>query len=196
MRETHANLNVSGGGPGLCGRAAVAGWTGEGEPVTANEGTWTVQAVDGADVRLRSGRIGLMSVDVSAPVTAGDLHVDGERVQLRLTLALDKLRTNFVMQRAARSLITRNEAHALTYTGIGVSGQPWQVSGAAVAGDVTVELSLTVTPVGPADDPMSEIELVGSAELGTIHLPLPGLGTVDDFAFDVDARLALRIESV
>jgi hypothetical protein len=25
-----------------------------------------------------------------------------------------------------------------------------------------------------------------------VHLPLPGLGTVDDFSFDVDARLALR----
>lgn len=161
------------------------------------EGTWSVHAVDGADVRLRSGRIGLMSVDVSAPVTSGDLHVDAERVRLRLTLALDKLRTNFVMQSAARSLVKRNDAHALSYEGHGTPGeQSWQVSGAAVAGDVTVELSLTVTPVGPAHDPMSEIDLVGSAELGTIHLPLPGLGTVDDFAFDVDARLALRADPV
>ena len=39
---------------------------------------------------------------------------------------------------------------------------------------------------------MQEIELVGSADVGTVHLPLPGLGTVDDFSFDVDARLALR----
>ncbi|MDI1290011.1 MAG: hypothetical protein PSX37_08720, partial [bacterium] len=189
-------LKVGGGGLAGVGRGAVARWTGEGEPVTADEGTWTVRAVDGADVRLRSGRIGLMSVDVSAPVTAGDLQVDGEQVRLRLTLALDKLRTNFVMQGAARSLIKRNNAHALTYSGNGRSGQPWQVNGAAVAGDVTVALSLTVTPVGPANDPMSEIELVGSAELGTIHLPLPGLGTVDNFAFDVDARLALGIKPV
>jgi hypothetical protein len=165
--------------------------------MTANEGSWTVHAVDGADVRLRSGRIGLMSVDVSAPVTAGDLHVNGDQVRLRLTLALDKLRTNFVMQSAARSLIKRNDAHALSYEGLGTRGdQPWQVSGAAVAGDVTVELSLTVTPVGPLHDPMSEIELVGSADIGTVHLPLPGLGTVDNFAFDVDARLALRVESI
>ena len=160
------------------------------------EGRWSVHAVDGADVRLRSGRIGLMSVDVSAPVTAGDLHVAADQVRLRLTLALDKLRTNFVMQSAARSLIKRNDAHALSYSGLGEPGQPWQVSGAAVAGDVTVELSLTVTPVGPPENPMSEIELVGSADIGTVHLPLPGLGTVDNFAFDVDARLSLSVEPV
>jgi hypothetical protein len=39
--------------------------------------------------------------------------------------------------------------------------------------------------------PMAEIELAGSANVGTVHLPLPGLGTVEDFSFDVDARLAL-----
>ena len=52
-------------------------------------------------------------------------------------------------------------------------------------------LDLTVTACGPSVDRMDEIELVGSANLGTVHLPLPGLGTVDDFSFDVDARLAL-----
>ena len=38
---------------------------------------------------------------------------------------------------------------------------------------------------------MSEIEIVGSANIGTVHLPLPGMGTVEDFGFDVDARLAM-----
>ena len=39
---------------------------------------------------------------------------------------------------------------------------------------------------------MGEIELVGTANVGTVHLPLPGLGTVEDFSFDVDARLRMR----
>ena len=34
-------------------------------------GEWEIAAVDGADVRLRSGRVGLLSVDVSAPLPAG-----------------------------------------------------------------------------------------------------------------------------
>ena len=165
--------------------------------MTTDEGHWTVKAVDGADVHLRSGRIGLMSVDVTAPVTAGELYVGPELVQLRLTMALDRLRTNFVMQSAARSLVKRNDAHNLSYDGVGSPGSyPWLVTGAAVAGDIKVDLSLTVTPVGPEDDPMAEIQMVGSVDVGTVHLPLPGLGTVDNFAFDVDTRLSLRVESV
>jgi hypothetical protein len=161
--------------------------------VTSHAGSWSVHTFDGADVRLRSGRIGIMSVDVTAPVTAGELHVTGSGVRLTLTLALDKLRTSFMLEAAARSLVKRHDAHALGYEGSGpASDVPWQVTGAAVSGDVNIELVLTVTPVGPEHDPMSEIELVGSADIGTVHLPLPGLGTVDDFAFDVDARLALR----
>ena len=165
--------------------------------MAAVEGTWSVETVDGADVRLRSGRIGLMSVDVTAPVTSGELNVSAAGVRLTLTLALDRLRTNFVLQGAARSLIKRHDAGALVYEGSGAAAdRPWQVSGTAVCGDIEVQLELTVTPVGPDADLMKRIELVGSANMGTVHLPLPGLGTVDDFTFDVDTRLALRIESV
>ncbi len=144
-------------------------------------------------MRLRSGRIGLVSVDVTAPVTGGELRVTSDRVELTLSLALDRLKTrNFIMEAAARTLVKRHDAHELGYRGHGpASYSGFQVSGAAVAGDVTIDLALVITPIGAADDPMSEIELVGSANVGTVHLPLPGLGTVEDFAFDVDARLAL-----
>lgn len=161
--------------------------------MSSHVGSWSVHTVDGASVRLRSGRIGLMSVEVSAPVTGGRLQVAGDGVRLTLNLALDRLSTNFLLQSAARSLVKKNDAHDLGYQGAGpASDSPWQVSGVAVAGDVNVELVLVVTPAGPAEDAMAAIELVGSANLGTVHLPLPGLGTVEDFSFDVDARLALR----
>ena len=83
-------------------------------------------------------------------------------------------------------------------TGLSYDGQgsavdhAWQITGHATAGDVDLVLDLTVTAIGTADEPMREIELVGSADVGTVHLPLPGLGTVEDFSFDVDARLAMR----
>jgi hypothetical protein len=161
---------------------------------TAIEGTWAVHTVDGAEVRLRSGRIGLVSVDVKAPVTGGELTVAAGSARLTLRLALDQLKTgNFLMQAAARALVTRHDAHLLTYDGAGAQAlAPWHVTGHAASGDVDVELDLTVTPCGTAPDRMDEIELVGSANLGTVHLPLPGLGTVEDFSFDVEARLALR----
>ncbi len=155
-------------------------------------GTWTVETVDGAVVRLQSGSVGLMKIDVSAPVSGGELRVDGDAVTFDLRLALDQLRTGFLMQRAARGIVTRNDAHELVYTGTGTSGPPIHVTGHAVAGSIDVELELTITPIGPEASPFDEVELTGSASLGTVHLPLPGMSTIDDFSFDVDARLALR----
>ena len=156
-------------------------------------GAWRVRTVDGAEVRLRSGRVGLMSVDVKAPVSGGELVIGADGAHFTLRMALDQLKTgNFLTQAAARTLVSRHDATVLTYDGSGpaVSGG-WAVSGHAVAGDVDVALDLVITGIGPADDAMAEIELVGSASLGTVHLPLPGMGTIDDFSFDVDAKLAL-----
>lgn len=163
--------------------------------MSIDHGRWLVRTVGGADVRLRSGRIGLVSVDVTAPVRCGELHVTGEGVRMVLVLALDRLSTrNFIMERAAKSIVSRYDARDLRYDAVGPGRDaPWQVAGHAIAGSIDVELLLTVTPTGPSHDPMGEVEIVGSASLGTVQLPLPGLGTVEDFAFDVDARLALDV---
>lgn len=159
-------------------------------------GIWQVQAVEGAEVRLRSKRIGLVSVDVKAPVRSGELRIVRGKAQLSLAMALDQLSTgNFIMQAAARTLVKRHGAGSLVYEGQGrlaAKGRMVTVAGMARAGDVEVAIDLLVTPVGPNGDPMLEIELTGSASIGRVHLPLPGLGTIDDFSFDVDARLALR----
>jgi hypothetical protein len=158
-----------------------------------SEGVWSVHTVDGAEVRLRSGRIGLVSVDVTAPVLRGSLVVDAHRAVFTLVLGLDRLRTgNFIMQAAARTLVSRHDARELVYDGSGPAhADGWQVTGRAVSGDVEVELQLQVIPRGIGPSPMGEIEILGSANVGTVHLPLPGLGTVEDFSFDVDARLGL-----
>jgi len=160
----------------------------------ATDGTWAVHTVDGAEVRLRSGRIGLMSVDVTAPVTGGELTSSAGAAHFTLRMDLGQLKTgNFLLQAAARSLVSRHDAALLAYDGRGPAGEGgWQLTGHATAGDVDLVLDLTVTAIGPAGDPMGEIELVGTANVGTVHLPLPGLGTVEDFSFDVDARLRMR----
>ena len=157
------------------------------------EGRWAVFDVDGADVRLRSRRIGLISVDVRAPVTAGELQITTSGNRFSLSLALDQLKTgNILMKGTARSLLRRNDARVLDYSGHGAGvSNPWLVNGQAISGHVKVELTLTITAVGPVSDPMAEIELGGAANLGTVNVPLPGLGRVDEFSFQVDARLAL-----
>lgn len=157
-------------------------------------GRWSIKAVDGADVRLRSGRIGLVSVDVSAPVASGILQVTSHEITLTLNLALDQLKTsNFMLQSAARNVVKRNNAHVLVYSGKGPFGDTWSVSGLAKSGTIEVDLDLRITPIASATSPMAGIEISGSASMGTVHLPIPGVGTIDDFNFEVDAKLALNI---
>ena len=152
-------------------------------------GSWRIPAIDGAEVRLRSGRIGLVTVDATAPISDGRLTVGPTSADLELSIALGRMRTgNFILQSAARSLITAHRVQDLVYSGSGPT-EAMTVRGMATAGDVAVEIALRITAIGPAHDPMGEIELTGSANVGTVHIPLPGMGTVEDFAFDVDARL-------
>lgn len=158
---------------------------------------WIVSTVDGGHVRLRSGKIGLMSLDASAPVSGGELVINGDQATFTLRLDLGQMRTgNFLLQAAARSLISSNDVHVLTYEGAGPAvGTGWRVSGTAVAGPVEVPLDLTIAAIGPEGNPMAEIDITGSANVGTVHVPLPGMGTVDDFGFDVEARLAMAPHS-
>lgn len=132
-----------------------------------------------------------MSVDVKAPVISGSLTVDHTGIEFELVLALDRLSTgNILMQAAARTLVTSHDAHRLTYTGSGLTVTPWQVTGTATAGTIDVGLGLLIRPEGPARD-VHTISIAGNANVGTVHLPLPGLGTVRDFAFDVEASLGV-----
>lgn len=154
--------------------------------------TFEVVAVEGADVRLRGGRIGLVNVDVSAPVRRGQFVLGSTEITLSLVLSLGALRTgNFLLQSAARGLIARNNADELVYHGVGNAGTPWQVSGHAHAGTIDIALDLLIAPM-PGHGDLAEIEISGRAALGRVDLPLPGLGAVDDLAFDVDARLSVR----
>jgi hypothetical protein len=154
-------------------------------------GVWNLPAIDGADVRLRSGSISVMSIDISAPVRSGSLSIETTGVTLDLVIALDKLRTaNFLAQAAARSFITSNSAHDLVYKGFGAfAGASAAISGQAQAGTLDLTMNLTVTLLGGATP--TEVELVGATSFGEVHIPLPGVGKVDDLLVDVDARLAM-----
>jgi hypothetical protein len=154
-------------------------------------GSWVVPAVDGAEVRLRSGSISRTSVDITAPVRSGTMTIQASRVALDLIIALDRLRTgNFLTQAAARTLVTGNRAHDLVYEGVGVmDGSSASVCGQAKAGTLDVAMDLTVTLIG-GDDPTA-VALVGAASFGRTRIPLPGIGTVEDLRVDIEARLGL-----
>lgn len=156
------------------------------------EQIWNIGQMDGGDVRLRnSGGSNLMDLDVSAPVRQGQLRLQPAHVVLDLTIALDRIKTgNFLTEHAARAFISGYRVHDLVYAGSGKrSSEPISVRGPARAGAIDVDIELTVSPVDADWDAMAEIEIVGSAGFGTVHIPIPGVGTVDDLVIDIDARL-------
>lgn len=149
--------------------------------------------MQGAHVRLRSGKIGLISVEASAPVSSGELHLGEHETTFVLALALDKLKSpNFIMQRAARSIVTKHDGHDLTFDGRGPAGnEPWMVNGLASAGSIEVTLDVTLSPTSRTDA-MMDVELTGIAEFGDVSLPLPGMSNIADFSCDVDAVLRMH----
>lgn len=145
---------------------------------------WSV--LPGALVRLASARIGLMSMDGTAPITTGSLAFDDDSVTLDLEIALDQVKANLLLQTAARSLVRQHGATRLVFQARGarVDG-PMTVTGTAQAGDVLVPMTLTIERIGV------EARIFGTANLGQVDLPLPGVGRIDDFSFAVDTRVTL-----
>lgn len=124
-------------------------------------------------------------MQANAPVRHGSLMIDQSGVTLDLVIALEKMRMNNVLlQTAARGIFSMHRVRDLNYQGVGQELD--SVTGIARAGDIEVPLLLALSISG------SQLELVGGASMGTVHIPLPGLGTIDDFSFDVDARLTIR----
>ena len=155
-------------------------------------GSFIFVAIDGAEVRLTSGSSRLMNVDIKAPVRSGSLHIVDSIATMNLVLALDKLKTgNFLTDAAARTFISGYKAQDLVFSGSGPhNGNAYDVLGNAVAGEIDVQMSIILTSVGNSKQP--EVELTGSAQFGTVHIPLPGIGTVEDMNIEIDAQLAVR----
>ena len=145
--------------------------------------TWRV--VPGSLVQLRSDKLSL--VRASAPVIRGELQETEDEATLVLTLDLSLLEANPLLQRPARALVRRHGAADLVYRGSGdyEEGIPVTVYGKATAGDVVVDLVLTLDRDG------AEARVSGTANVGTVELPLPGLGRIEDFSFSVSASLPI-----
>jgi hypothetical protein len=154
-------------------------------------GSFTFVAIDGAEVKLKSGSSRLMNVEIKAPVRSGTLHIADSIATMNLVLALDKLKTgNFLTEAAARTFISGYKAQDLVFKGSGPhNGNAYDVLGSAVAGEIDVQMSIILTSVGNSAQP--EVEIMGSAQFGTVHIPLPGMGTVENMNIEIDARLAI-----
>ena len=158
-------------------------------PVTTPPGTWTIEP--GSPITLQTHDFPT-SLEVSAPVTGGGLHVAKSTVRLRIEMSLEKLKaSNFLMQGAARALVKRFDGDLLIFEAEGAAADhPWTVSGNAKAGQVDVPMSVEATP-RPGDDP-STLLLGGSVTMNDISIPIPGLSGISSITFSLDGSVGLR----
>lgn len=157
--------------------------------MTTPPGTWTIEP--GSPITLQTHDFPT-SLEVSAPVTGGGLHVATSTVRLRIEMSLEKLKaSNFLMQGAARALIKRFDGDLLVFEAEGAAADhPWTVAGNAKAGQVDVPMSVDATPQ-PGDDP-STLLLGGSVTMNDISIPIPGLSGITSVTFSLAGSVGLR----
>ncbi|MFM7210946.1 MAG: hypothetical protein ACKOYQ_02920 [Actinomycetota bacterium] len=157
--------------------------------MTTPHGTWTIEP--GSPITLQTHEFPT-SLEVSAPVTGGQLHVAKSAVRLRIEMSLERLKaSNFLMQGAARALVKRFDGDLLVFEAEGTaSSHPWTVAGNAKAGQVDVPMSVEATPK-PSDDPR-QLLLGGSVTMNDISIPIPGLSGITSVTFSLDGTVGLR----
>lgn len=143
-------------------------------------------------ITLQTERIGVTSLEVTAPVSGGRLHVAESTVALRLEMSLAKLKaSNFLMQGAARALVKRFDGDLLIFDAEGsAASMPWAVSGNAKAGQVDVPMSVDATPQ-PGESPR-DLLLGGTVTMEDISIPIPGLSGIETITFTIKGTVGLR----
>lgn len=151
-------------------------------------GTWTIEP--GSPITLQTHEFPT-SLEVSAPVTGGRLHVAASSVRLRIEMSLERLKaSNFLMQGAARALVKRFDGDLLVFEAEGsASNKPWTVSGNAHAGAVDVPMSVEATPQ-PGDAPR-QLLLGGTVTMNDISIPIPGLSGITSVTFSLAGTVGL-----
>lgn len=133
---------------------------------------------DGSRMHVRTNRLGLVSIQATAPVLDGEVS----DTTLTFTVRIDQVTTgNPLLDPELHALIREITRGTLTFSGER-SGDTFE--GRAQAGSIVVPLSLNTH--GAADGPL---EISGSSQFADVHVPLPGLGHIKRLVVDIDGRL-------
>ncbi|CAB4951090.1 MAG: hypothetical protein F2842_07190 [Actinobacteria bacterium] len=159
--------------------------------MTDIRGSFVVDPDADADnvVMLRTQRIGLMRVELNAPVTGGLLVLGSSSSELMLTLNIAEVRVgNPLMQAAARALVGSSDSSLLRFDAEGADDDLLRFLGTARAGDVEVPMEITAA-VGPLGASLPVV-LSGWATFTDVSIPLPGMGRVSTIEADISGRVA------
>ena len=146
---------------------------------------WDVAVREG-EIRLKTGRIGFIRINATAPVIGGNATWGATEADLELQLGIDEVESgNGLLDRSARSLVGKGSDGVLTFRGTGaVSGDTAQFVGHATSGDVEVEVTVEGTLEAGSED-SSQLRVDGTATFNDIHIPPPGLTSIKSIDIEV-----------
>ncbi|MCU0277421.1 MAG: hypothetical protein MUE31_00860 [Candidatus Nanopelagicales bacterium] len=131
-------------------------------------------------MHIRTNRLGLVSIQASAPVVDGRIWDAG----LEFTVRIDRVSTgNPLLDPELHALIHQLTSGTLTFSGTR-DGDTF--TGTASAGDITIPLDL-VSSSGPD----GALAVTGASRFSDVHVPLPALGHIHHLEVDIYGHLRL-----
>ncbi|MEZ5186952.1 MAG: hypothetical protein R2720_14510 [Candidatus Nanopelagicales bacterium] len=135
---------------------------------------------DGSRMNIRTNRIGLVTIQATAPVVDGRISDS----HLEFTVRIDQVVTgNPLLDPELHALIHQLTNGTLLFAG---TRRGDTFSGSASAGTIEVPLDL----VGSRSSD-GAVEVVGKSQFSDVHIPLPGLGHIHHLEVDIDGNLRL-----
>jgi hypothetical protein len=135
----------------------------------------------GSEMRIRTNRIGPLSIRATAPVLEGTLS----DTDIEFTVSIDHVDTgNPLLDPELHALIRQITSGTLVFRGR-KSGDTF--SGSASAGNITIPLDLKA-----GGEDAAAVDLQGRSRFSDVHVPLPGLGHIRHLEVDIDGRLHLE----
>lgn len=156
-------------------------------------GQWQVVARQG-HIKLRTSRIGMFTIDATAPIVGGEADWAAGKATLKLQVGISEVKTgNRLLDPEVHALVNSGSDGVLTFDGEGhVSDREVRFEGRAWAGSVEVPLVLTGEPQdGGEDDEFRDVKIDGTATFEDIHVPLPGFGHVKSIDVEIEGLLRL-----
>ena len=130
-------------------------------------------------MRIRTSRIGLLTVHAVAPIVAGRLS----ETDLTFTVQIDEVTTgNPLLDPELHALIHRITGGTLTFTGQRSEGG---YAGTATAGQITIPLDL-LTRIEA-----TTVAVSGTSTFSDLHVALPGMEHIKHLEVDIEGHLNL-----
>ena len=140
---------------------------------------------------MKTNRIGIFTVDATAPIAGGEADWSGTTAHLDLQVQIDEVKTgSSLLDPEVRALVKKGSDGLLTFIRSGhVDDDEVRFEGTATSGNIKVPLVL----VGSAESDESErdVTITGNATIDNVHIPLPGFSHVRTIEIQVEGLLRL-----